>query len=780
MAPPLKNRNFIFPVSVIIISCLIFFAKGIFFDQRAITTDTSDEFFPTMWYTGELWRNGFLPLWNPFLFNGYPMFADPQNQTFYPVNLLISFVAHFSAKVVYLQLVLHFILAGIFMYLFSGFYVRNTTGRLVAAFVYMFSGFMINHCGHLTMLNSVVWLPLILFFLEKGWREHSLSYFFPAGLSIASLVFAGHPQSALFIGYIVFFFAVFRSLWPADEKRFSFFPLKLTVISFLFGVLLGAVQLVPSYEFSTMANRSGPLPYVLAVLASGKFHPAHLATLFLPDYFGGAKGPYTGLTDISHSSIYCGVIFLFVLPFLFIRKGREIYFFLFMGVMTILISLGSYGVIFRAIYQYLPGFDLFRSPVQYRFGLTFFAAILTGMGLDNVLEKGGRSSLQKRACRAYGAGIIILVMVFVLIRFFKPIGEHVSSNVLFGAFFFYALYFLFSAALILREKGKLSLYFFQAVILVLAFSDFYISGADALTAGRRMRHDELERAPGVVEAIKGSGSGNVREGLKNPFVSPQEIERGLYRIYVDDDPNARFRRLPYIPYSYFKLGPLLGFDRAMLHKVFLVDGYNPMMLKRYVFFNGILRYRDYPKFLMLSNVKYIIEPDGKVQILPEAATLPRSYLVTSAEYVRTSSAIIDKLADPSFDLRQKAVVEEPLELTHDAASGEKGKTKIMEYLPAKIVITTESERPALLVLSDSYYPGWKTSVDSGTVAEALQVNYCFMGARVPSGRHTVTFEFRPRSIRLGIAVSAATLFLGIFVFLRGVKKRRKNHAPQVI
>lgn len=119
-----------------------FFHKGLFLDKRTLIWDAESEFFPSLWYTGHMWKNWILPPWNYLLFNGYPAFADPQNQTFYPLNIVISLIADFSSYVAYLQLVFHYLLAAVFMYLLAGLYVQNTAGRLAASLTYAYSSFL--------------------------------------------------------------------------------------------------------------------------------------------------------------------------------------------------------------------------------------------------------------------------------------------------------------------------------------------------------------------------------------------------------------------------------------------------------------------------------------------------------------------------------------------------------------------------------------------------------------------------------------------------------------
>ena len=60
--------------------------------------------------------------------------------------------------------------------------------------------------------------------------------------------------------------------------------------------------------------------------------------------------------------------------------------------------------------------------------------------------------------------------------------------------------------------------------------------------------------------------------------------------------------------------------------------------------------------------------------------------------------------------------------------------------------------PGLVVLADSYHPGWRASVD-GSPAPILATNHLYRGVPVPAGRHTVRFEYRPRSVRLGAILS---------------------------
>jgi uncharacterized membrane protein YfhO len=76
----------------------------------------------------------------------------------------------------------------------------------------------------------------------------------------------------------------------------------------------------------------------------------------------------------------------------------------------------------------------------------------------------------------------------------------------------------------------------------------------------------------------------------------------------------------------------------------------------------------------------------------------------------------------------------------------------------------EAATPGLLFVADAWYPGWLAKVD-GKPAEILRTNLLYRGVALEPGRHEVTFEYAPRSWRMGLIVSgaAALLLLGLLV-----------------
>ena len=93
---------------------------------------------------------------------------------------------------------------------------------------------------------------------------------------------------------------------------------------------------------------------------------------------------------------------------------------------------------------------------------------------------------------------------------------------------------------------------------------------------------------------------------------------------------------------------------------------------------------------------------------------------------------------------------------------------ITQYKPNLLEIQTESSTPAILLLTDSFYPGWKATIDDKP-SEILRANYTFRALVVPQGNHKVIFSYKPGGFNLGAGISiASTLFLLFITTFRAV------------
>ena len=78
----------------------------------------------------------------------------------------------------------------------------------------------------------------------------------------------------------------------------------------------------------------------------------------------------------------------------------------------------------------------------------------------------------------------------------------------------------------------------------------------------------------------------------------------------------------------------------------------------------------------------------------------------------------------------------------------------------RVRIAADLERPGYVVLVDTYDPGWKATVD-GRRAPVLRANAAFRAVPVGAGRHVVEMVYRPLSVIVGAALSAAAALVGL-------------------
>ena len=82
-------------------------------------------------------------------------------------------------------------------------------------------------------------------------------------------------------------------------------------------------------------------------------------------------------------------------------------------------------------------------------------------------------------------------------------------------------------------------------------------------------------------------------------------------------------------------------------------------------------------------------------------------------------------------------------------------------------MATRASAPALLVLSDTHYPGWEAFLD-GKPVHIYTVDSILRGVAVPTGSHELHFRYRPRAFTIGAGVSIAGLVgLALAMLYRG-------------
>jgi hypothetical protein len=194
------------------------------------------------------------------------------------------------------------------------------------------------------------------------------------------------------------------------------------------------------------------------------------------------------------------------------------------------------------------------------------------------------------------------------------------------------------------------------------------------------------------------------------------------------------------------------------------------------------------RLLQLSSVKFIIQsspytnPDPTVTdgaeplklvccgtpiIYEYDGALPRAAVYRRVDLVNSDRNVLRKLTDPAFDPTKGAVVNasglsSDQRAAIDAINRQDVQpvtaAKIIRYQSADVMVDAASAQPALLVINDSDYPGWKAELD-GKPAKWITANYLFRGILIPGGDHTILFQYKPLSFHFGALIRGLTALL---------------------
>jgi hypothetical protein len=156
---------------------------------------------------------------------------------------------------------------------------------------------------------------------------------------------------------------------------------------------------------------------------------------------------------------------------------------------------------------------------------------------------------------------------------------------------------------------------------------------------------------------------------------------------------------------------------------------------------------------------------------------PRAFLVNKFQVAETGNEIEFLQNNPQFDLRHNVVLEkqQSSELDNELNSSNvesNGNAKITSYSLNKVIIHTQSANASLLVLTDSYYPGWKSFVDGKETTIYLADGFV-RAIFVPAGDHNIEFSYEPMSFRIGLIISFTTVIIMVSCLLYLKIKTRK-------
>jgi hypothetical protein len=749
--------------------------------------DLTDTYITRDYFVAQAYKDGELPLWNPYTMAGHPIYADGVTRVFSPS---LFFYAFLDVPLGYsVARIFELMLAAVFMYAFLVSIRISSSGALMGSLVFALSAHSLLHVTGLGWWGGLMWLPLVLLFVDRAITRSSFKSAIIAGLFLAVQFFCGWMQNQIYyVGAVILYYLFFAY----QPKRPSRPVLAMMIVTLATGFALAATQWIPVMELLSYSNRK----IVPTEIGYIYLPPWYAATLIFPDLFGATHDATTlnlfTAVNVSHDHIlYLGTAALMPIGFyLYSReeKGRSRFFF-WLAIFAIVVMMAA--PIYVHVTKFIPVLQVIRVTVRAWVLFIFAAAVLVGFGTDLLLKSGGPALSafarvwQKLVIAAFALAIIgtVVALITQATGFAENTGE--SGLMAFARKTAAALApqflppglgivlpLLFMAALILLIKrlaaGRLNRRAFFACLLALLVIDLIWISAGFNPSYDRSRvfpataTTELLRSlePGRVLVVPSDLETNRRvdEATEKIIAPPNTLLP--YRIPTVTGKNQQF------PRWYREYASLIEAQPNLSHVVFDKSGsrYFDLLNVRYV----LTRQTADPP----AGLELIKTAEG-VSIYENKNALPRAFVVSGTNVVLSPEEALAALADPSFDPKTTAIIQKPefkiVSLGPREPLSSAPSIKIIEDKRNSVVIETETGGEGYLVLSDNYYPGWRAYID-GIETELYRANHTMRAVKLPVGSHVVSFNFDPLMLRISMYVSLAAAAI-VALCLLIIKKR---------
>ncbi|MEQ8168078.1 MAG: YfhO family protein [Candidatus Eremiobacterota bacterium] len=755
----------IFSISVLFILALIFFYNPLLTGKTYFIGDIEAMAYPFNNYKYEMGQAGKLFLWDPYTFCGQPYIADLHTGIFYPLNWIYFFIPADIGMVIYV--VIHFLLAGIFSYIFLKDLEFDHLSSLAGSIFYSFSGFMAIRIIHMNFITDCALLPLCLYCVNILFRRKNILSSLILGLCLSFSVLSGNYQMSLMVYIIVFIY--FLAKLEIKELKKQLIPAGLFFTSIMFSLMVMAVQLLPTLEYLGQTMRlTGGLPYDMATENSVELK--QLLLFIIPDYFG-SPGSFKleGHRYYCEACFYTGFFPLFLtLIALFLSNNKEkkiLFMFAFIGATGFMLSLGKFTPAYWIFYNIAPLFKSYRVPFRWLF------LLLPGMLYAIALSTCKLARIEKPVTYRECPGLIISILaapsvmtgilLFILIR--PP-----ASNT--GTVFFIitglAGFIIIFLKIYCKISGKI---FFLFTIITLIISAF-------------------------------SFGLNLNPTIERDYFT--KTTEQLFGILQNRIPPERIYYHPPIEY-------ISTINMAGTRKISTIIGYNPSSLKRYGEYilysehqvpltydrqlefikwtNAIPLNNLNSKMLLLLNLTSIYsfkknQHDYNMHIIPVNNPYERAFTVNTCKIITDDYKTLEYMKSDKFDPLSEIL------LSEDCNTRKSGIIKKINYPvkyqvfePDYIKIKVYPAEPCWLFLSEIYYPGWKSFVD-GKERKIYRANYMFRAIELKECDNTVEFYFRPDSFKKGTTISILAMLIlsgfllsELFKYPKGLAKNMKNN-----
>ena len=758
-ARPIENLYGPLALTLLVV---LFYWKVIFGNSIFVFVDASRFFYPLWKWGSDVLKQGWIPLWNPDAQFGTPYFADPQMAYAYPpVPLLYSVLSplHAFATLV----ILHHLWALLGFWVFARKEGFSSMASFLGSLIFGFSLHVVCSSWTPVALLTISWIPWVFFAVGKVWRGEKNGFLF-LSLAWSMQLAAGYPVlvylTVLAVGmHLVWRFTTIpplspfvkggrnhnRDIPPFEKGLFGFvgtqgfFPVsavgeggiscwaclgKIGVA----GIVALAYNLVWGLPFSELFKLSnyengagrfqdlGWLDFGTIVSPFDQGHP------LLPGYHGPHYWVSTYFVGLPTLCLLIWGAFRFVY-----KKASWPVFFPLLALSLGVLGLGG------LLRGFFPGYSL---VIHSGYWLALLVFWIAWMAMESAESFAGKFLPLEN--RLLWAGIVTIVfLAALLVSSFS--GTFFSPWVL-------GLSFLLSVIPAFSPQREVR---WGVLTMALALS----LGSAAHSINILLDKSYYETPPSTVAFLTKPG----RLFFTPPLLKEAVVLQGdnMEQAYGA----AKEKLYPNWPLEY-------GMEEAPVYNTLQLKSSFDWTFKAFQFSarhsRQVLNYLSVRYLFGKNNfadLKKVIPPGAFLPISENSAAFPKWYTVKEAVYCLNAGG--EWMAEEgTMDYKTQCVI-------GDCSKVGRYQTRPVQAAsckPSEVEIKADGPGRALLVSSETAYPGWKLRVD-GHERAVETVNHSFRGVVLNDGETQATFTFEPVTFRLGLflALLVCALWAGLLL-----------------
>jgi hypothetical protein len=688
--------------------------------------DLSNQVLPWFEEQARAWGKQGIPIWDPYVWGGQPLLGQMQPGAAYPLNWILFALPLHNGEIKWWELQWYFVairlMAVSFCYLLCRDMGRSRAASLLAGAVFGLGGY-IGNTGWPQMVNGAVWLPAVfLFLLRAGRGKNVVANAALSGMFLGISFLSGHHQAPMFMALAaagVWLYYMFRS------RRMDWSYTRAAALSAAIALATGALQILPAYEYGRLAKRwvgapealtwNQPVPY--SVHETYDLKGTDLLGIFFPK-IQSTSDPFVGVAALALALLGVGVAW---------RDWRaRVTAGVAMG--ALLFALGHSSIFHGLLYAVVPQLDKARVASAAIFIFQFGVALLAAYGVDQLGAEESSPWTRRAMWSVLAFGIATLAI--------------------FGAVFFWNnLKFPFPDAMMVTP--------FMALILAAVF---YATRRGALRATQCA-------VLLVVMVLFELGSA---ESVMVPR-SNAKLTADLDRMRSNQDIASYLRKQPGFYRAEF-LGDTIPANWGALADVPMWGGDLASITLNMLSFD-FWRFQSRELWGVAYTIASNPPPDGGEEVFAGVSGMkvyrhlevfPRAWAVHELARVPDLPAGNRMIRDDLAGMHQRAYLLTAAPALESCNAGDA--VAVRQYRMNRVTVDARLSCRGMVVLSDSYFPGWHAYVD-GKSARIYEVNTAMRGVAVPAGVHSVVFQYRPGSAVWGGVLTvlgiAAALVLGL-------------------